>query len=170
MEFTNGNDRILYIKQGLNWLPVGCLTDNSMDESSEFIDTTTRDNQGWTTSRPVMQSYNLSFSGLQLNTTVAGGNFAVASYDKLKQLKRDNTLLNWKLEGTIYQIIDYGQGYLSSLSESNVIDEFMSFTGGITGFGKPLMVQKGTNVLNTGNPDEVLNDGNANEIIKIGEI
>jgi hypothetical protein len=59
------------------FLPIGCLTANSMEESSEFIDTTTRDNEGWTTSRPVMQSYNLSFSSLQVNTTIGGGNFTL---------------------------------------------------------------------------------------------
>jgi hypothetical protein len=44
--------------------------------------------KGWTTSRPVMQSYNLSFSSLQVNTTIGGGNFTIASYDKLRILKR----------------------------------------------------------------------------------
>src|SRR4051812_37835934 len=126
MDFTNGQDRILFLKINGNWLPIGCLNDNSMDETSEFIDTTTRDNQGWATSRPLMQSYNLSFNGLQLNTTVSGGNFTIASYDKLKQLKRDKTLLDWKIQGTIYPIVDYGQGYLAQLSEANAIDEFMS--------------------------------------------
>ena len=170
MEFFNGSDRILFLKLNGNWLPVGCLTDNSMDESSEMIDTTTRDNAGWTTSRPVLQSYSIGFNGLQMNTTVSGGNFGVASYDKLKELKRDKILLNWKLEATDYPIVDYGQGYIVSLGETNVIDEFMSFSGSITGFGKPLMVQKGTTVLNSGDPNELLNTGDTNEIIKIGQI
>ncbi len=170
MEFTNGQDRILFIKLNGNWLPVGCLTDNSMQESAEMIDTTTRDNQGWTTSRPVLQSYSIGFNGLQLNTTVAGGNFNAASYDKLKQLKRDKTLLDWKIEGTVYPIVDYGQGYTTQLSEANNIDEFMSFSGTITGYGKPLMAQKGTTMLNTGDPNEVINDGNTNEIIRVGAL
>lgn len=170
MEFINGSDRILFFKISGNWLPIGCLTDNSFDESSEFLETTTRDNNGWTTSRPIMQSYNIGFNGLQLNTTVPGGNFEVVSYDKLKQIKRNRTLIDWKIEGTLYPIVDYGKAYISSLGEANVIDEFMSFTGSLTGFGEPKMAQKGTTVLNTGNPDEVLNNGNENEIIKIGEI
>jgi hypothetical protein len=68
---------LLFIKVNGVFLPIGCLTANSMEESSEFIDTTTRDNEGWTTSRPVMQSYNLSFSSLQVNTTIGGGNFTL---------------------------------------------------------------------------------------------
>jgi hypothetical protein len=92
MDFTLGEDRLLFIKVNGNYLPIGCLTANSLEESSEFIDTTTRDNGGWTTSRPVMQSYNISFSGLQVNTTIAGGNFNIASYDKLRDFKRDRVL------------------------------------------------------------------------------
>ncbi|MFZ2795329.1 MAG: hypothetical protein WAZ38_07105, partial [Prolixibacteraceae bacterium] len=84
MEFINGEDRILYFKINNSWLPVGCLTENSLEETSEFLDTTTRDNEGWNTSRPIGQSYNISFAGLQLNSTVAGGNFNVASLDRLK--------------------------------------------------------------------------------------
>ena len=170
MEFINGSDRILFFKINGNWLPIGCLTENSMDESSEFLETTTRDNNGWTTSRPIMQSYVLGFNGLQLNTTVSGGNFDAISYDRLKQLKRSKTLVDWKIEGTLYPIVDYGNAYISNLGEANVIDEFMSFSGSIVGFGEPKMVQKGTTVLNSGNPFEVINDGNTNEIIKIGEI
>lgn len=170
MEFVNGQDRVLYVKINGNWLPIGCLTDNSMDETAELLDTTTRDNQGWTTSRPIIQSYNIGFNGLQLNTTIVGGDFTVTSYDKLKQLKRDKVLIDWKLEGILYKIVDYGKGYISSISETNVIDEFMSFNGSITGFGKPLMTEKGTNVLNSGNPNEVINNGDPNVIIKTEEI
>jgi len=141
-----------------------------MDETSDFMDTTTRDNQGWVTSRPVMQSYSISFNGLQLNTTVSGGNFSVASYDKLKQLKRDKILLDWKIQGTIYPIIDYGKGYIGSLSETNNIDEFISFSGSISGFHKPLTAKLGTTVLNSGSPNEVINNGDVNEIIRTNEI
>ena len=170
MDFYNGSDRILFIKVAGNWLPIGCLTDNSFDESAQFISTTTRDNQGWETSRPIMQSYSIGFNGLQLNTTISGGNFNVASYDKLKTLKRDKLLLDWKIEGVIYPVVDYGQGYIASFSETNVIDEFMSFSSSLTGFGKPLMAQLGTTILNTGDPNEVINNGDPNILIQTDAI
>ena len=169
-EFVNGSDRILYIRLEGVWTPIACLTDNSFDETSEFIDTTTRDNNGWVTSRPIMQSYTIGFNGLQLNSTVAGGNFNVTSYDKLKLLKRDKRLLDWKIEGAIYPVIDYGKAYIADLSETNVVDEFLSFSGSMTGFGIPLTATVGTTVLNTGDPLELLNNGNDNEIIKIEDI
>jgi hypothetical protein len=61
MNFTLGEDRLLFMLT-VCFLPIGCLTAIQW-RNLEFIDTTTRDNEGWT-SRPVMQSYNLSFSGL----------------------------------------------------------------------------------------------------------
>ena len=170
MNYTLGEDRILFFKVNGQYMPVGCLTGNSFEESSEVIDTTTRDNQGWTTSVPLVQSYSFSFDGLQINTTVSGGNFGVASYDRLKQLKRDKILLDWKLQGTIYPIVDYGKCYIGSLSESANVDEFMSFSGSATGFGKPLIASLGTTVLNNGDPNVIVNNGNPNIILRTKEI
>lgn len=170
MDFIKGEDRILYFKVNNAWIPVGCLTENSLNETSEFLDTTTRDNQGWNTSRPVGQSYSISFSGLQLNTTVAGGNFGIASLDKLRQLKRSRTLLDWKFQGTAYPIVDYGKCYISDLSDPNTVGELISFSGSAIGFGIPLTANLGTVILNNGNPDVLVNSGNVNEIIRTNEI
>lgn len=170
MDFYKGEDRILFVKVANDWLPVGCLTDNSMDENAEFIDTTTRDNQGWNTSRPTTQSYNISFSGLQINTTIAGGTFTIASYDKLKQLKRDRILLDWKIQGTIYPIVDYGKFYISALSDANPVGEFITFSGSAIGYGKPLTTSLGTVVLNNGDPNVVINNGNVNIILRTNEL
>ena len=170
MDFYKGQDRILFIKVLGNYLPIACLQDNPFSETSEFIDTTTRDNVGWTTSRPNMQSYNISFSGLQVVTSVAGGNFNVISYDKLKQLKRSRTLLEWKIEGD-FPIVDYGKCYISELSEATPVDEFLSFSGSLIGFGIPLTTTKGSEVLNSGNPLEVVTtDLTATQIIRTKQL
>ena len=64
-DFTNGTYKVLSIKQDNVYLPIGCLTENSFEESVDMLDTTTRDNpNGWKTSRPVGQQYSISFSGL----------------------------------------------------------------------------------------------------------
>lgn len=170
MDYIKGEDRILYFKLSGSWLPVGCLNENTLDETSEFLDTTTRDNQGWNTSRPIAQSYNISFSGLQINTTIAGGNFNAASLDKLRQLKRARTLLEWKFQGTIYPIVDYGKCYISDLSDGNVSGELISFSGSAIGYGKPLTQSLGTVLLNNGNPNVILNSGDANELIRVSKI
>lgn len=170
MNFTLGEDRILFIKVNGVYLPVGCLTDNSMDESSEMMDTTTRDNQGWNTSRPMNQSYTISFSGLVINTTVANGEFGIASYDRLKQLKRDRILVDWKIQGTTYPIVDYGKFYITNISDAEPSAEFMSFSGSATGYGKPLTTSLGTTVLNNGDPNVIVNNGDANIILRTNEI
>jgi hypothetical protein len=64
----NGNDRMLWIKRGEIFQPVGCLTSNGMDEDTEMLPTTTRNNQGWRTSIPQLQGYTINFEGLQLPT------------------------------------------------------------------------------------------------------
>lgn len=170
MEYFKGEDRILYLKLLGAWLPIACLTDNPFSESADFIDTTTRDNDGWATSRPIMQNYNISFSGLQLNTTVSGGNFGVISYDKLKQLKRNKMLLDWKIEGN-FPVVDYGKCYIQELSEATAVSEFLTFSGSLIGYGKPLTTTKGIDVLNSGNPDElVTTNTDANQIIQTKQI
>jgi hypothetical protein len=167
MNYYNGSDRILYIKLNGNWLPIGCLTSNSLSESAEMLPTTTRDNDGWATSRPTTQNYTIAFEGIQVNTTVAGGNFNIASYDKLKLLKRSRTLLNWKIEGSIYPTVDYGKCYINELSEASSVEEFLSFSGSIMGYGIPLTRTLGEFVLNDGDPDVILTtDLSGNFIIK----
>jgi len=165
-----GEDRILYVKVNGGWLPVGCLTNNSFNESVEMMDTITRDNKGWATAKPLVQSYEIAFEGLEINTTMNNGNFAVASYDKLKLLKRNKILLDWKIQGTIYPIVDYGKCHITSLSDSNPVGEFISFTGSMTGFGEPLVTSLGTTVLNNGDPNVIINNGDPNILIRTNEI
>lgn len=170
MNYVNGTDRILYIKINGNYMPVGCLTGNSFDENSETLDTTTRDNVGWATSVPVTQSYNISFSGLQINSTVVGGNFNIASYDRLKDIKRNRIRIDWKIQGKEFPIVDYGQGYLTNLGETNNVGEFMTFSGTITGFGKPLVTSLGTVLLNNGDPNIVIQtDETGTELLRVSK-
>lgn len=171
MNYYNGNDRILYIKYLGNWLPVGCLTSNSLSESSEMLQTTTRDNDGWATSRPTMQNYTISFEGLQINSTVAGGTFTVASYDRLKLLKRSKTLLDWKIQGLTFPVIDYGKCYITDISEASAVDEFLTFSGTLTGYGLPKVTTVGEFVLNDGDPNVILTtDLTATQIIKTSDV
>lgn len=135
MAFENGTLKVLYIKVLGTYLPIGCLTDNSFSETLSMLDTTTRDNtDGWKSSRPTTQSYNIAFSGLitQELTSVTA-----ITYWEIKQLKRSRTLIEWKIEDSVGNI-DYGSGYFTDLSDSAAIDEFTSFSGSIVGYGKPI--------------------------------
>lgn len=158
MNFTIGDDRILFVRINGIFMPIGCLTDNSMEESSDFLDTTTRDNAGWATSRPLNQKYSISFSGIQVNSTVTGGSFNVASYDKLKELKRGRTLLDWKIQGITFPIVDYGMCYISSISEANTVGELITFTGSLTGFGRPKMADLSYVLSKNNDPMLIINE------------
>jgi hypothetical protein len=129
--FIDGTYNILYLDFGSGFLPVACLTENSMADTIETLNTTTRDNSGWNTFVPTKQNISISFSGLLINTRFAGGDFTKISLDKLKDLKRNKTLISWKVENADTSISESGNGYIVSLSENDAIDEFISFDGEI---------------------------------------
>lgn len=131
---TNGVFSILSIDVGDGFKPVSCITDTNFSESVEMLDTTTRDNLGWKTSVPTNQSYNLSFSGISINT-IYGGDSTKYSFDIIKLIKRNKTLFDWKISNLVNGDLDYGKGYFKDLTGSYNIDEFISFTATIEGYG-----------------------------------
>ena len=132
MAYIDGADRILYIKQEDVWLPIGCLTSNGFSESSEMLGTTTRDNiNGWQSSVPTNQTYSLAFEGL-LGTEYSST--TVVTYYQLQIYKRLKDLIEWRVDDGLGNY-DFGSGYISELSNTNLIDEFVSFSGVIVGAG-----------------------------------
>ncbi len=167
MENYKGEDRILYIKIDDLFVPIGCLSENSFSESVDTIDTTTRENMGWTSSRPVMQSYSISFSGIQILTTTDDGDDTKASYDKLKSLKRDRVLLDWQIKGSNFPILDYGKCFITDLSEATPVNELITFSGTLTGYGEAFTTSLSTNLLlSNGQIETIVEDGNTN-LIKV---
>jgi TP901-1 family phage major tail protein len=165
MQNYKGEDRILYIKIEDDFIPIGCLTENSFSESVDTIETTTRENQGWTSVRPVMQSYSISFNGIQILTTTDDGDDTKASYDRLKSLKRDRVLLDWEIKGDSFPIVDYGKCYITDLSEATPVNELITFSGTLTGYGEAFTTSSDDNLLlNNGLPTTIVQDGNNNLI------
>jgi len=160
----NGTDRILYIKWNDEFLPIGCLSSDSFDESVDMLDTTTRDNQGWKTSTPTNQSYNISFDGLVINTNFNGGDFTKVSYDRLRVLKRNRTLIEWQIKDNNLTFVDSGFGYITNLSDSANLDEFVTFSGSIVGYGQPNSTSEQSFTLQDGE-ENIVQDGNNNDII-----
>ncbi len=112
----------------------------------------------------------ISFEGIQINTVVAGGTFSVASYDKLKLLKRQKILLDWKIQGNTFPTVDYGKCYITELTEVSAVDDFLSFTGSMVGYGIPNTRGLGEFVLNDGDPNVIITtDETATLIIKTTE-
>lgn len=143
-----GDDRILYIKYNGSYVPVGCLSDNSMSESVEFIGTKTRGVAGtWKTQRPVSQTGSISFSGFQKNTTQIGGDAGLISYDRLKRMKRSFELVEWEIRSSDLVLVDRGKGHIDSLGESAPAGDWLTFDGSITIFGAPSIIDLPANVI-----------------------
>ena len=143
----NGSYSVLYVKWQGNFLPIGCLNSDSFNEESEMLDTTTRDNGGWKTSRPASQNYNFSFDGLVENTNFIGGDFTKISLDRLTVLKRTRTLIEWITQDNNLVFVDSGYGYITSLSDVSNIDEFISFTCEVEGVFSPKSESSALDVL-----------------------
>ena len=131
----DGAYRILYLKYNGSYLPVSCLTSESFSENSEMLDTTTRDNGGWKTSTPTMQGYNISFEGLVLRTIILGQENSGITQTILKNMKRTGELIEWKIQSSTDIYVSSGKGYITSISDSSSIDEFISFNAEIEGYG-----------------------------------
>ena len=144
--FFKGYEQILYIEvPGLGgpsapgiYQPVACLTNTAFSESSDLLETTTRDNAGWKTSIPTNQGYAISFSGIAFNSLVVSPQTKI-SWDRLKGLKRSRSLLAWRLDTQNGQFVDLGSGYLVDLSADAPADgnSFITFSGTIIGYGLP---------------------------------
>lgn len=164
MQFYNGRNRLLYIKLDGAWMPVGSLTSNNISESSETVPTTTRENGGWISQRPVRQNYVIDFSGLQINTAFALGDFTRMSYDYLKILKRQRVLIEWKIATNDNLYVDYGSGYITGLNEESTVDSSLKFSGTILGQGEPTFTTEREIYLDEGT-GELMSTGEANELI-----
>lgn len=120
-----GDYRILSISHdGGLFYPIACVSDNGMSESSDMLDTTTRDNGGWKSSVPTLQSGTIDFSGVYEQS----GDFTV---DDLRVIFRSGDVISWKISSSEGGYIYSGDGYFSSLSDESSMDSFVTFTGSI---------------------------------------
>lgn len=165
-KFYSNKKRILFIKfdDQEEFLPVGYLLANGFEEDVEMIPTTTRENEdGWVTARPLgMQSFQIDFSALQVNTIFAGGDFTRVSYDRLKLIKRSRQLIEWRLITTDLQFVDSGRGHITKLSEVTEAMGFLKYNATLLGYGKPGFTSEKVLGLSTGEGEKVIEDGGGN--------
>lgn len=135
----NGSYKILYIYSGVDFYPIGCLTTNAIEESVSMLESSTRDNSnGWRSSVPTAQSFSVSFSGI-LGLDDRGG--TVITFAQLKAFKRARTKIQWKIDSSEGGDTDQGYGYITSLSETQEINEAITFDGSIVGTGDPSITE-----------------------------
>lgn len=131
-----GNLSLFYIKKNDVYFPVGCLTSSPLSETVDMIDTTTRQNEGWKTSKPANQGYTIELSGLMVQDDEDSGN-EVLSYRELRLKKRNKERIEWKRTTLGGYYIDSGQAYITTISDSDEADGFITFQASLTGYGMP---------------------------------
>ena len=128
MASIKANDRIFFIKQNDDFIPIACLTSNEISENTTMFETTTRASGGWKTSLPDNQAYSLSFSGINQLTGL--------SVETLQILKRNRVKIIWGI-GTVDNIVEQGFGHIIDLNVTDDVNQDSVFSGTIEGYGIP---------------------------------
>ena len=127
-----------------------------------MINTTTRDNAGWKTEIPTNQSFSISLDAiLTIDDKTANSN--VLSYNKIRKMKRERTLIEWKRETLGGWYIDSGKAHIVDISDANAVGENITFSLQLNGFGKPLESTARVSVLGY-NSNTLVSDNNNNLI------
>ena len=113
----------------INDMPVGCLLSNNLAESISFIKTCKSTQNMAQTQLPQLHSYSVSFEA------VYAVDQAIIGWDQLKDLGRSRTMMDWSMINTDTNEGDAGEGFLESLEISGTSEDFVKFTGVITGYG-----------------------------------
>jgi len=149
-----GNNKIVFIKRSGDFVPVGCLTSNSLSESSETFDTTTRNSNGWSTFLPDLQNFSISLEGVQVN------NENLIDISQLKALKRAQVRITWGIGESFDNIEEQGKGYIVDIEDNAEVNQDATFSATIQGWGEITTPQEALGV----NLEEFLEDGEQNLI------
>lgn len=109
----------------INGMPIGCLTSVSRSEQISFIGTCKMSMEGANSSLGRLYSYSIPFEGVM--TT----NNNVMSWSALKSLERIK--INWEITGDSI-LGENGQGFIENLDIIGEVQDFIKFTGTITGY------------------------------------
>ena len=134
-KFINGTYKVLELNvPTVGFVPIGCLTENSFTERVEMLETTTRENTGgWITAVPLAQGYTIDFSGL-VPFDFYDTEVTYVSLELLKTYKRARTKISWRIVSN--GSTESGEAYITEIGDSAVVDEFVSFTGSLLGYGE----------------------------------
>lgn len=128
--YLQGDDIILYINTVNGYLPVMCLLDNPIEESTEVIETTSRGSGGFRSYIGGVQDYSISFSAHVINDQ------NLVSYEHIKQLKRGIIVFDWVMRNEDYSFSETGKGFISNLSLQTATKEIVTFNATITPSGE----------------------------------
>lgn len=121
-----GNHKIIYIKIGLNFEPIGCLTSNSFSLETATFDTTTREDGYWRNSIPDSQGYSFDMSGVY--------DLSKKSGQVIEELAKNRTVFEWAVgfEGVFYR---KGLGFITSFTNDDPVNSKSLFSATVVGKG-----------------------------------
>jgi len=108
----------------INDIPVGCLSSVSRSEQISFIGTCKTTQEGSQTQLGRLYSYSIPFEGVMTTDN------SLMSWSGLKSLERIK--VNWEI---VYEDdIEDGEGFIENLELIGEVQDFIKFTGTITGY------------------------------------
>jgi hypothetical protein len=113
----------------INDLPVGCLLSNATSESISFIKTCKSTSNMAQKQLGQLHSYSVSFEAVYSTSQ------AIIGWNELKDLGRSRKMIDWSMVNLDTNLGDAGQGFLENIELSGSTEDFVKFTGVITGYG-----------------------------------
>jgi hypothetical protein len=113
----------------INDLPVGCLLSNATSESISFIKTCKSTPNMAQKQLGQLHSYSVSFEAVYSTSQ------AIIGWNELKDLGRSRKMIDWSMVNLDTNLGDAGQGFLENIEMTGSTEDFVKFTGVITGYG-----------------------------------
>jgi len=113
----------------INDLPVGCLLSNATSESISFIKTCKSTTNMAQKQLGQLHSYSVSFEAVYATSQ------ATIGWNELKNLGRSRKIIDWSMINLDTDRGDAGQGFLENIEMTGSTEDFVKFTGVITGYG-----------------------------------
>ena len=127
---VKGENSILYVHDGITYLPIACVTTSQFQTSLEQVDGTVTKCDLNPEPTAGQFTYSWSFDGELSNDATK------ASYDFLLEKQQAKETIYWKeveTTETSTSKTQYGKGMLTSLSKSANANEMITFSGQIDG-------------------------------------
>ena len=138
-DFKLGEGAIVYLYDdtAAAYLPVACLTSNSLSSSLEVIETQTKCDPGVIIKGAGSFAYSLDLEGNYIDTTSTGGFTDRASHDYLLQQQIAKKVVTWKLLSLLEDNeAYYGTAIITDLSADFPSgNEFATFSATLDGSG-----------------------------------
>ena len=113
----------------INDLPVGCLLSNGLSESISFIKTCKSTPNMGQKQLGRLHSYSISFEAVYAVSD------SIIGWNELKDLGRARKIVAWSMINLDTNLGDAGEGFLENIEISGSTEDFVKFTGVITGYG-----------------------------------